>query len=96
MPMNKFKRYELEGIIVDIPLVYNQTADKYIEEYPDFAAEPVYTAKGMPLTLCIEDACHWAEPVEKDSLIDCGDCRHFVRAAEKTLFGYCKCEMNRG
>ncbi len=93
--MDKFNRYEFEGITIDIPLSYCERVDRYLEEYPDFAQNPVYTAQGMPLTLCIEDICHHAEPIDQEEFVDCSDCIYFRRAAEKTLFGYCICEANR-
>lgn len=37
----KSRRYEFEGVVLDIPLRYDSLADMYIEEYPDFVENPV-------------------------------------------------------
>ena len=47
--MEKYRRYEFEGIELEIPLRYDAFSRMYIEEYPDFAQNPVYTPEGCPV-----------------------------------------------
>ncbi len=93
--MAETRRYEIDGMIVEIPLHYDEMVERDLEDYPDFAADPVYTPEGRPLTVCIDDACKFAEAIEPPRLVDCSDCRFFRRAAEGTLFGVCECEYKR-
>ncbi len=95
MDKEKIRKYEVDGLTVEIPIFWYEEGQKYIEEYPDFVGEPVYTSEGRPLTVCIDDACKFAEAIEPPRLIDCSDCKYFRRVAEKTLFGVCDCEYRR-
>ena len=93
--MNKIKKYNIEGATLTIPLRYDEKSGIYMEEYPDFVKDPVYTPEGNPIMLTLEDACAWGEPKDAgEPLIDCGSCR-FYRQAANTLIGVCRCEKNK-
>lgn len=89
MADKKFKRYEFDGMVLDIPMYYDELSGKDLLEFPDFIANPIYTPEGKPLALCIEDSCEFAEAAEPARRIDCSDCKFFRRAAEGALFGVC-------
>ncbi len=89
------RRYEVDGMVVEIPLIYNETVNRYLEDYPDYKGNPVYTPEGRPLTVCVEDACEFAEAIEPPRRIDCSDCKYYRKAAENTLFGVCHNEKRR-
>ncbi len=89
------RRYEVEGMTVDIPIHYDERAKMYIEDYPDFKSNPVYTPLGHPLTVCAEDACEFARPIENRKCIDCSECVFFKRATDKTWFGICDNEFRK-
>lgn len=60
--MDKTKRYDFEGVSLEIPLHYDPRAHMYLEEYPDFVQTPLYTPAGCPVLFSGEDACSLAQP----------------------------------
>ncbi len=93
--MRTIRRYEVDGLIIDIPLQYDSLTKMYIEDYPNFKDEPIYTPNGHQLTVAVMDVCKFAQPNTDGACTDCSDCVFFRRAAEKTLFGVCMCEHRR-
>ncbi len=89
------KDYNIEGVLIKIPLQYDVRSGKYIELFPDFTQTPVYTPKGHPVMFTGEDACDYAVeiPYGKECA-DCGSCR-FYRQIEGTLLGICMHERKR-
>ena len=55
--MEKAKRYEIEGRILDIPVHWDERSQQYLEDYSSLIENPVYTPEGRPILLTIEDAC---------------------------------------
>lgn len=93
--MKKGKLYDIDGVLLTIPLRYDEISGKYMEVYPDLIQNPVYTPKGRPIMLTIEDACEHGEQENENKLpIDCGSCR-FYRQIKNTLIGVCECEKKR-
>lgn len=93
--MDKTKDYNIEGVLLSIPLQYDELSGKYIELYPDFIENPVYTTKGHPVMFTGEDACDYAvETADGEICIDCGSCR-FYRQIPDTLIGVCIHEKKR-
>ena len=93
--MEKAKRYEIEGRILDIPVHWDERSQQYLEDYSSLIENPVYTLEGRPILLTIEDACRYSEPAEDEPrCIDCGSCRHY-RQAPHTLLGVCGHETMR-
>ncbi len=93
--MDKVRKYEVDGLTVEIPIYYYEPGRKYIEAYPDFEGNPVYTPNGRPLTESVSDACKFGEMTEPVAVPDCGTCKYYHPAAEGTLFGVCDCEYRR-
>ncbi len=85
--MAETRRYELDGIVLDIPIHYDGQANIYIEDYPDFIETPIWTKSGYRVLFSGTDACPRATPPDCQ---DCGGCKHFQRAAEHTWFGCCQ------
>ncbi len=83
------RRYELEGLTIDIPIYRDEKSGKIIEVYPDFIENPMWTEAGHRVLFCGTDACPYAAEVSPGGFPDCGSCRYFVRAAENTWFGMC-------
>ncbi len=95
MRMEKTKRYNIEGASLIIPLQYDKQSGKYMEMYPDFIKNPVYTPKGYPIMLTVEDACVLGEQRnQNEPLIDCGSCR-FYKQLPNTLIGVCRHDKRR-
>ena len=82
------RRYEFEGVALEIPLRYDERSNMYLEEYPDFIQHPVYTPEGCPVLFAGEDACPYAEAQEGTECPDCGSCR-FYRRVPHTWIGVC-------
>ena len=93
--MEKYRRYEFEGIALEIPLRYDAFSRMYIEEYPDFAQNPVYTPEGCPVLFSGEDACSAGRAADGEACSDCGGCRFYRPADERTWIGVCKWEGKR-
>ena len=62
--MEKTRHYEFEGVTLEIPLHYDELSQMFIEEYPDFVKNPIYTPEGCPVFFNGEDACPFAEAAE--------------------------------
>ena len=93
--MEKTNRYDIEGVVLDIPLRLDEYSQKHLDDYSDFIEHPVCTPEGRPILLTIEDACPYAEMVDDDSTsIDCGSCIHF-RQPTGSLLGVCHNEKMR-
>ena len=92
--MEKTRIYDVDGAILEIPLRYDELAQMYVEDYPDFTENPVYTPKGYPILFTGEDACQYGEPVDEGPCIDCGSCR-FYRQIPEAWIGVCGREERR-
>ena len=93
--MEKAKRYEIEGRILDIPVHWDERSQQYLEDYSSLIENPVYTPEGRPILLTIEDACPYAEMADDDpASIDCGSCIHFHQP-HGSLLGVCHNEKMR-
>ena len=93
--MEKIRRYTFEGLTLEIPLRYDELSHMYIEEYPDFVADPVYTPEGCPVLFIGEDACPYGEASDGGDCPDCGACRFFRPAGAHTWIGVCGNEKKR-
>jgi hypothetical protein len=87
--MGKTRQYNIEGMLLEILLCYDELTGKEIENFPDFIENPVYTPDGCPILFTGEDACEYGEPKEGESCLDCGSCR-FYRQVPNSLLGVCK------
>ena len=92
--MGKTRQYNIEGVLLEIPLCYDELAGKEIEIFPDFIENPVYTPEGCPVLFTGEDACTYGEALDGEPCIDCGSCR-FYRQTPGTLIGVCGHEQRR-
>ena len=88
--MAQTRHYEIEGLSLEIPLRYDAHSGLYIEEYPDFKANPVYTPRGSPVMFIGEDRCPHAQSVDEEECQDCGSCRFFVSAGAHSWIGICR------
>lgn len=62
--------------------------------YPNFKAEPQFTAEGLPFVTRMQDACpYYTSKKKKCPDSSCGDCGYF-RPGED-WFGLCDCPHNR-
>lgn len=92
--MELIRHYEIEGLGLDIPLVYDTLSHMYLEMYPDFVEHPAYTPGGQPIYFTGEDACPLARAADGGECLDCGSCRYY-RQAPGTLIGVCGHEQKR-
>lgn len=87
--MGRVNRYEFQGEMIQVPVVWDEALGREAEDYEDYYAGPVYTPAGRPVLLTLEDACPHAEMVGNDPAgIDCGGCRHFWQPPG-SLLGVC-------
>lgn len=91
----KANLYKIGSKYLEIPLIWDEYSQRYLEDYSDFIAHPVYTPEGCPILLTIEDACIYAEPAEDETeCIDCGSCRYYKQTSG-TLLVVCNHEKKR-
>ncbi len=93
--MQKTRRYLIDGLVIDIPIRFDEPTGFFIESYPNFKDAPIYTPNGHHLTVAVMDACDLAKPMAEGACTDCSDCSYFQRAGERTLFGVCMCKQWR-
>lgn len=55
--MEKTNRYNMGGIVLEIPLCWDEYSQKLVEDYNGFIERPVCTPEGRPIFLTIEGAC---------------------------------------
>jgi hypothetical protein len=92
--MEILRTYEIEGIILKVPLNYDEQSGKHIEDYSEFIENQLFTPCGSPIMFAGEDACEHAEEETPGGCPDCGSCRYYKRAAEHTWIGICKCDKH--
>ena len=92
--MGKTRQYNIEGVLLKIPLRYDELTGRDIEIFPDFIENPVYTPEGRPVLFTGEDACKYGETPDGARCIDCGSCR-FYRQMPDALIGVCGHEQKR-
>ncbi len=88
--MNEKRIYEIDGMMIEIPIHFDERAKIIIEDYPDFIEAPLWTPRGYRVLFSGTDACYFAQELTSGGCPDCGSCKYFQRAAENTWFGYCK------
>ncbi len=93
--MGEKRKYELEGLVIEIPIHYDKQAEMYIEDYPDFIENPTYTPKGNRVLFAGTDACPLASEATPGGCPDCGSCKYYKGASEHTWFGICTNELKR-
>ncbi len=82
----KNRRYEIDGRVLEIPLIYDEVQDIWLEDYSEIIDTPQRTPLGYPIIICADDACRFAAP----GIQDCGSCPHYAPAGEHTWFGSCR------
>lgn len=89
--MGETKVYEVDGLTLKIPLIYDKKADRYYQDFSEIIDHPKYTPHGVPILLGAEDACEYAE----EGVRSCDGCIHYAPAMERALFGVCRNECKR-
>ncbi len=84
--------YEIEGMIIEIPLYYDEQSGKHIEDYREFIEKQIFTPLGSPIMFAGEDSCEFCKEATPGGCPDCGSCIFYKRAGEYTWIGICKCD----
>lgn len=87
--MAETRRYEFDGLTIDIPIHFDEQCKIYIEDYPDFIENPIWTKSGYRVLFSGCDACELAVDKESGECLDCAACKFFKHAGEHTWFGCC-------
>ncbi len=93
--MDSMRTYELEGYVLHIPLQYDESSGKYLEDYREFIEIPQFTPRGSPILFAGEDACDFAEEATPGGCPDCGSCRFYQPAGEHTWIGICHSDKRK-
>ncbi len=93
--MKEIRRYEFDGLILDIAIHYDEQSKMYIEDYPDLIQDPIWSPNGNRVLFSGTDACRYAEEATAGGCPDCGSCKHYTRAGERTWIGVCTNPKNQ-
>lgn len=93
-----YKTYRAGGKSFSVYLEYDKQLKESYPVYPDFEAEPDYTADGRPFATAEQESCPHCKPRAKGEAQpgDCGGCGWFLR--EHTPYdpiGICMCDLRR-
>lgn len=83
----------------NFPLYYGyyDERDRYskyndpIPIYPDFSADPQYTAEGIPFVTAMQDACEHYAGHDREG--NCESCLHYHECED--LIGICRCDRRK-
>ncbi len=87
--------YEVEGLLLQIPLTYDEASGKHIEDYSEYIENQRFTPRGSPIMFAGEDACSFAQEASPGGCPDCGSCLFYQRAAEHTWIGICTSDKRK-
>ncbi len=93
--MEKLRQYEIEGLVLCVPLRYDAHSRIYLEDYREYIEHSHVTPGGYPVMFAGEDACGLGREREPGGCPDCGSCRFFMRADAHTWLGICKHEEKK-
>ncbi len=88
----KKRHYEFEGVVLDMPMHYDELTGKYIEDYRNFNEEPAWTKDGHPVIGAVEEGCPHGEWDEPGRCNECGSCRYYTPVEPRSLIGVCRHE----
>ncbi|HWP79096.1 MAG TPA: hypothetical protein VN446_00490 [Candidatus Acidoferrum sp.] len=93
-----YKVFHAGGREFPVYLEYDERMDESYPAYPDFEAQPEYTAEGRPFATAEQESCPCGKPgiPGNSPPYDCGGCGWFFR--EGTPFnpiGVCMCDARR-
>ncbi len=85
------RQFVLDEDICEVVFRFNQEADKYIGDYPDFEQSPRITKNGFAWVNATQDGCSDSEhKYYKDkTCLDCGSCVFFKTEKPGDLIGVC-------
>ncbi len=93
--MEQIRTYEIDGVVLRIPLSFDERSGRHIEDYTEFIENQVFTPCGFPIMFAGEDACEFSQEESPGGCPDCGSCSHYRRAGEHTWIGICRCEQKK-
>lgn len=85
--VKKYRRYDFEGIAVDILSEYDERSGLYFDDIPDFEEKPLYTPTGKPVVSAVQDRCRHYD--SEEDAADCGSCRFYQPNNIGELIGLC-------
>ena len=89
MSQNQIREYRFDGILLKVPLYYDPSVDRYLEQFPDFEKEQIYNSYGQPLVCAVQDACGHGQCSHVEYCLDCGSCRFFHSKHPENMIGIC-------
>ena len=85
MEKERLKTFHIDGDLLTVPYHYDEDAEIFIGQFPEFDAEPRYTPNGRPWKSVVSDRCPYAAG-EYD---DCGSCPYLTKEDPQDIIGVC-------
>ena len=79
------KIYQIDGDRITVPYHYDEEAEIFIGQFPEFEEEPRYTPNGRPWKSVVSVGC----PYAAGDYDDCGSCPYLVKAQDGDIIGVC-------
>ena len=91
MKREKRKTFQVDGDRITVPYHYDEEADIFIGQFPEFEEEPRYTPNGRPWKSVVSVGC----PYSAGDFDDCGSCPYLIKAHARDIIGVCFHERMR-
>ncbi len=85
--VKKYRKYNFEGIVIDIPSEYDAHSGIYFDDIPDLEEKPLYTPTGKPVVSAVQDRCRHYDSEGDEA--DCGSCKFYQPNHPGDLIGVC-------
>lgn len=85
MQRDKLKTFHVDGDLLTVQYHYDERADVFIGQFPEFEEEPRYTPNGRPWKSVVSVGC----PYATGEFDDCGSCSYLIREGSRDIAGVC-------
>lgn len=85
MQRERLKTFQVDGDMLTVPYRYDEEAEIFIGQFPEFDTEPRYTPNGRPWKNVVSDSC----PYAAGGYDDCGSCPYLIKAGPRDIIGVC-------
>lgn len=85
MQKERLKTFLIDGDILTVPFHYDEDAEIFIGQFPEFDMEPRYTPNGRPWKSVVSNSC----PYAAGDYDDCGSCPYLIKEGPRDIIGVC-------
>lgn len=85
MDKERLRTFFIDGDQLTVKYHYDEKAEIFIGQFPEFEEEPRYTPNGRPWKSAVSIGC----PFAKGQYDDCGSCPCLIKAEPHDIIGVC-------